>query len=496
MFRMGTWARSCGFPATGYRCPEKEDPDAVKRVLLLATTTGYQTRSFGEAASALGVELVFGLDRCRGLDDPWGDHALAVRFYDDPRSVDAIVSASHDGPIAGILALGDQPTVLAARAAEVLRLPFHSPAAARASRNKLDTRNALLAAGLRVPWFASADIDDDHDALAARVPYPCVVKPLALSGSRGVIRADHPQALSTALRRLRHILLAPDVKTMKDPALRQVLVEGYIPGAEFAVEGLMHRGALDVLAIFDKPDPLDGPFFEETIYVTPSAHDTAIQERIVAAITLAAAAIGLWHGPVHAECRVNADGVFVLEVAARPIGGLCARALRFAALQVGIDPASGSEPFGSRETGLLAQGPSACGRLDRSLRASRQAGRQAERNAIALEELLLRHALGEDVRNYRRESCASGVMMMPIPRAGVYRGVENVDEARSVAFVDEVIITAKPDQHLVPLPEGASYLGFIFARASLGADVVASLREAHGRLRFGIDRELRLAPEK
>jgi len=450
----------------------------MKRILLLATTTGYQTRSFGEAASALGVELVFGLDRCRGLDDPWGDHSLAVRFYDDPRSVEAIVTASQDGPISGILALGDQPTVLAARAAEVLGLRFHPPAAARTSRNKLDTRHALLAAGLCVPPFTSADVDDDSDRLAARVPYPCVVKPLALSGSRGVIRADNPRAFSTAFERVRRILRAPDIMTMKDPALRQVLVEGYIPGPEFAVEGLMHHGVCDALAIFDKPDPLEGPFFEETIYVTPSAHDAVTERRIVAAVAAAAAAIGLWHGPVHAECRVNAAGVFVLEVAARPIGGLCARALRFGALRLATDPSARSGPFGSRETGLLAQ------------------GRQAERNTIALEELLLRHALGEDVRSYRRESCASGVMMMPIQRAGVYRGVEGVDEARATPFVEDVIITATPDQPLVPLPEGASYLGFIFARAGVSTEVVASLRQAHGRLRFQIDRELPLAPEK
>ena len=437
----------------------------MKRVLLLATTTGYQTRSFGEAASALGVELVFGLDRCRGLDDPWGDHSLAVRFYDDPRSVEAIISASQDGPISGILALGDQPTVLAARAAEVLGLPFHSPAAARTSRNKLDSRNALLAAGLCVPPFTSADIDDDSDRLAARVPYPCVLKPLALSGSRGVIRADNPRAFSTAFERLRRILQAPDIMTMKDPALRQVLVEGYIPGPECAVEGLMHHGVCDALAIFDKPDPLEGPFFEETIYVTPSAHDAATERRIVAAVAAAAAAIGLWHGPVHAECRVNAAGVFVLEVAARPIGGLCARALRFGGeLRLTIDPPARS--------GL----PS--------------------RDTISLETLLLRHALGEDVRSYRRESCASGVMMMPIQRAGVYRGVEGVDEARATPFVGDVIITARADQHLVPLPEGASYLGFVFARAGVSTEVVAALRQAHGRLRFDIDRELPLAPEK
>jgi hypothetical protein len=434
----------------------------VRRVLLLATTTGYQTRSFGEAAAAMGVELVFGLDRCRGLDDPWGDRSLAVRFYDDERSVEAIASASHDGPISGILALGDQPTVLAARAAERLGLPFHPPAAARTSRNKLDSRRALLAAGLPVPSFMSADIDADAGELASRVPYPCVVKPLALSGSRGVIRADDPRSFCEAFARLRRILHAPDVKTMKDPALRQVLVERFVPGAEFAVEGLMHQGRFTALAIFDKPDPLDGPFFEETIYVTPSMHDAGIQEGIVAAVAAAAAAVGLWHGPVHAECRVNPDGVFVLEVAARPIGGLCARALRF-------------------ETHGLA--PDRAGRL-----------RQRGDEPISLEALLLGHALGEEVRSYRRESCASAVMMIPIERAGVYRGVAGVDEARTVSGVTDVIITARPDQYVVPLPEGASYLGFIFARASRSSDAVASLRAAHGILRFDVDRDLPLAP--
>jgi len=420
----------------------------AKRVLILAATTGYQTRSFGEAASKLGVELVFGLDRCRGLDDPWGDHSLAVRFYDDPRSVEAIVSAAADGPVAGIIALGDRPTELAGRAAIALGLPFHSPEAARISRNKLETRRAMCAAGLTVPAFLSADIDDDAVALASRVPYPCVVKPLGLSGSRGVIRADDAAAFASAFNRIRHILRSPDVTAMKDPALSQILIEGFIPGMEFAVEGLMHNGAFDVLAIFDKPDPLDGPFFEETMYVTPSEGDPSSQQRMVDAITAAAVAIGLSHGSVHAECRVNRAGVFVLEVAARPIGGLCARALRF--VRAGAD-------------------------------------------LMSFEELLLRHALGEDVRACRREPCAAGVMMIPIPRAGVYRGVAGVDQACGIAGVDEVIITAKADQHLVPLPEGASYLGFIIARAGRPGLVVDALRSAHGRLRFDIDRELPLA---
>ena len=273
------------------------------------------------------------------------------------------------------------------------------------------------------------------------------MKPVALSGSRGVMRADDPAAFAIAFERLRALLRSPEVRAERNEAHATALVEGFIPGREYAVEALLHHGVLHVLAIFDKPEPLDGPFFEETIYVTPSSSPADLQDRIVLAVGDAATAIGLSHGPVHAECRVNDEGVFVLEAAARPIGGLCARALNFSAIR---NPQS----------------------------------------AIRLEELLLRHALGEDPGAWRRERGASGVMMIPIPRRGILRGVDGVDEAGAVPDIDHIRITAKPDQLLVPLPEGASYLGFIFARASSGSAVEQALRAAHARLSFAIDPEV------
>jgi len=438
----------------------------MKRVLLLAKTTGYQTRSFNRAAAALDVELVFGLDRCRGLADPWGDRSLVVRYDEDPRSLEAILSAARERPIDGVIALGDQPTVLAALTAAALGLPFHPPEAARASRNKLDTRERFAAAGLPGPSFFCVDAGADPHDVARRVSYPCLVKPLALSGSRGVMRADDGDGFVRTFVRLRHILDAPDLRRMKDPAHARILVEGFIAGTEYAVEGLMHGGELQVLAMFDKPDPLDGPFFEETIYVTPSCASAVEQQRITAAIAAAAGALGLSHGPLHAECRANGDGVYVLEVAARPIGGLCARALRFVQACGGARGARGA---------------------DEPMRAGH------DPVVVSLEELLLRHAIGEDVRGHTRETRASGVMMIPIPRAGVFRGVDGVDAARAVDGNRDVLITANPDQHLVPLPEGASYLGFIFASAATSRDVVGSLHRAHDALQFRIDRELPVA---
>ena len=416
-----------------------------RRILLLATTTGYQIRSFGEAAARLGVRLLFASDRCDQLEDPWWDEAVPVRFHDEPASVDAVIGALGSSPPDGVLAVGDRPTVLAARIAAAFNLPGNPPDAAAASRNKLSARAAFRAAGLPTPHFRAALTADDPAALARETSYPAVIKPLALSGSRGVMRVNDASEFRAGFDRLRALLLSADVRVERDAAHDRVLIESFIPGREYAVEGVLTGGAFQAFAIFDKPDPLDGPFFEETMYVTPSRQSASAQQQLLDAVAAAARALGLHHGPVHAECRVNASGVYVLEVAARPIGGLCSRALRF---------------------------------------------QTADRHDVSLEEVLLRHACGEGIEGCQREAGASGVMMLPIPRRGVYRGVEGVDEARAVEGIDEVRITAKPDAVIVPLPEGRSYLGFLFAHGAHPARVEQSLRDAHARLRFAIGRDV------
>jgi len=422
------------------------------RVLLVATTTGYQIRSFGEAADRVGARLVLASDRCDQLDDPWWDGAIPVRFHDETGSVAAVVRACGERPPDGIVAVGDRPVVLAAHLARAFGLPGHPPPAAASSRNKLLTRQALRAAALPTPWFEAVPIEDDMLSLARRVPYPAVVKPLALAGSRGVMRVDDEQECRAAFDRLRRLLRSPDVRVERDAAHEAALVESFIPGVEYAVEGLLDHGTLRTLAIFDKADPLDGPFFEETIYLTPSAAPADTQQRIVGAIDAAARALGLHHGPIHAECRVDGSTAYVLEVAARPIGGLCSRALRF-------ERADGRPPAGDAD-------------------------------AVSLEELLLRHAIGQDVSGYARETAAAGVMMIPIPRPGIYRRVEGVEAARAVPQVEDVQVTVKPDARLVPLPEAKSYLGFIFARGDAPATVERALRSAHARLQFVIDRDV------
>ena len=413
-----------------------------RSVVLVATTTGYQIRSFGEAAEKLGVRLIFASDRCDQLEDPWWDAAIPIRFHELGRSTEAVVSALSASPPQGVLAVGDRPTLLAARIADAFGLPGNPPHASAASRNKLASRDAWRSAGLLTPAYRVVPLEGDAHTFARAARFPVVIKPLALSGSRGVMRADNHEQFVERFERLRVLLESPDVRSERDAVHARALIEAFIPGREFAVEGVLTRGALTPFAIFDKPDPLDGPFFEETIYLTPSRATERDRQAIIDAVAAATRALGLWHGPIHAECRLNDTGVYVLEVAARPIGGLCSKALRFTD------------------------------------------------DRVSLEEVLLRHAIGEDVSGFVREESASGVMMIPIPKRGIFRGIDGVDEARGIDGIEEILVTAKPDVLLLPLPEGRSYLGFIFARSQDPTMVERALREAHARLRFSIEKEL------
>ena len=419
----------------------------MKRVLLLATTTGYQTRMFASAAERHGVELVYATDRCDQLEDPWGDRAIPIRFHEECKSVERLLKALEPRSVDGIIAVGDRPTIIAAQLARLLNLPGHPPEAAVTARDKRQARQRFRKAGLLVPASFTVPMTVDPLTVVPRVAFPVVLKPTVLSGSRGVIRADDPAGFVAAFNRVRRLLSSDDVKEMRDPEADVIQIEHYIPGTEYAFEGLLDRGHLRTIAIFDKPDPLEGPFFEETVYVTPSQANHGIQEQITLAIKRAIEALGLYHGPVHAECRVNSRGVFVLEVAARPIGGLCAKTLRF-------------ERLGQR---------------------------------LGFEDLLLLHAAGLSTAGWRRDPLATAVMMIPIPRSGTFRGVDGVEAAAAVPCVEEIQITAKADQQLLALPEGASYLGFIFARAAMARDAEQAVREAHARLRFTIDPLLTMA---
>lgn len=404
------------------------------RVLLLMATQTYRASAFLEAAARLSIPVAVGSEQPQPLAhlNPGGH--LGVDFHDLEAATDRIVEFAAKYQLDAILSTDDDGVILAAMASDALGLSHNPLLAVRVARDKYQTRQALAAAGMRTPEFRRFSVDDDPEQAARQVSFPCVVKPLALAASRGVMRADNPDEFVAAFSRLVTILETVEVSEL-NPAGHQILVESYLPGVEVAVEGLLVGGKLTVLAIFDKPDPLVGPFFEETIYVTPSRHSEPVQREIVAETQQAITALGLTGGPVHAELRINEAGCWILEVAPRSIGGYCSRALRFGA-------------------------------------------------GTTLEELILQHAVGLPLTSTQPATPASGVMMIPIPKAGVLCEVQGVEQAQEVPGIDEIRITIPVGRAVVPLPEGSQYLGFIFARDQTPERVEAALRAAHARLTF------------
>lgn len=397
----------------------------VTRILLLLPTATYRAPDFLAAAARLGVDVVVGSEHRQALSGFMGDRAVLVPLTDVAAAVNAIVALHRRSPLNAVVAVDDQGVAIASAAAARLGLRHNPSDAVAATRDKTIMRARLGAASLRQPEYRVVPPGSDVVAAAAEIGYPCVLKPVSRSASQGVIRVNDATEADAAGARIRAM-----IANCPEP----LLVERFVPGDEVALEGLLTEGRLDVLAVFDKPDPLDGPFFEETIYVTPSRQPTAILTEIETIAAQAAAALGLREGPVHIELRIGPGGaVTILELAARSIGGLCARALRFGA-------------------------------------------------GVSLEEVIIRHALGVGLSGLTREPQASGVMMLPIRAAGVLDQVSGQQRALAVEGVVGLDISIASGRSVVPLPEGDRYLGFIFARGTTPHFVEAALRRAEACL--------------
>lgn len=417
-------------PAVVAAAPELEGI-SIDRLLLIAPHSSYRIVPYLQAATRLNVDVLVASTSEHSLTSAVAE-GMRIDLHDPALSLERITASHQQHPFSGIIGSDDGAVELTASAAQLLGLPHNPPEASRLTRRKDLARARLRDAGLPVPEHRRLDLSQPLAAQVAGLNYPrnypCVAKPIALSGSRGVIRANTPDELLTACGRIRAIVAdQPDAEVR-----RFVLVEDYLPGAEVALEGMLHDGELTVLALFDKPEPLEGPYFEESYYVTPSRLPAATQALIARRTRDACAAYGLCHGPIHAELRLHDDEAWLLEIAARTIGGQCARLLQYGTGQ-------------------------------------------------GVEELVIAQAVGRPLPP-QPSADAAGVLMIPIPRGGILRRVEGLGAARRVRHVTEVSISVRDGYELVPLPEGEAYLGFIFAQASDPASVEHALREAHACL--------------
>ena len=401
----------------------------MPRLLLIAPEASYHTAPFQVAGRRLGIEVMVASEG-RFPVVPGQSVGLRVNFSDTSRSLRLIEALYRETPFDGVIGTDDGTLELATVVATKFGLNTNPPLSTKISRRKDRSRVVQRDFGLRTPWFVSAAVcGQGEPKVPSGVSYPCVAKPVTLSASRGVIRANNDRELVAALSRISKI-----IESAGPEHPRVVLIEEYIPGMEYVVEGLLDSGNWRTMAIFGKPEPLEGPFFEETIYIAPPDLAPGIERRMTDTVRDACAAYGLVQGPVHAECRINEDGVWLIELAPRTIGGKCSRILQLGTGQ-------------------------------------------------ALEDIVILNALGRSAP-IEPPAGVMGVMMIPVPGPGIVRRIEGIEAARCIDLIQQIEIDVKAGHQLVPWPEGSSYPGFIFARGPNEHLVTEALHSAHQALRF------------
>ncbi|GMT40342.1 MAG: phosphoribosylglycinamide synthetase [bacterium] len=400
---------------------------AKRRVLLVSPPESYRIQPYVRAAISLGIDVnlasqgewAISSPHSAGIDVPLQDHRAALTTL-----VELFKQRQYDA----VIGTDDSTLELAAKLAKKIGLQQNPPTAVRLARRKDLSRQCLHQAGIQVPAFSVVEVSEHQLPDKPHFGFPCVIKPLALSGSRGVIRANSYEGLNQGIQRSLKIISEQTDLYEKT----HLLLEQFIPGREFAIEGILSDGQLDVLAVFDKPDPMEGPYFEETYYISPARVTLNEKQILVETAQNACRAFGLVTGPVHAECRLNKQGAWLIELAARTIGGLCSRLLSFG-------------------------------------------------TGYSLEQLVLANAIGLELPLELNDG-AAGVLMLPTEEAGILRRVEGVMKAEKVPYIDDIEISLREGYHVFPLPEGMSYLGFIFSTAPDSDKVEQALRDAHALL--------------
>ncbi len=398
-------------------------------VLLIAPSGSYRIPPYIEAAKALGIGLLVVSNSKHSLVSEVAK-GISVDFDDLRLAREIILSEIKGLKILSVLATDDICVGLSSQIAQQLGLPQNNPSAARLTHRKDLAREALQLAGCNTPEFQVIKLIDASN-LSKSINYPVVIKPLSLSASRGVIRANDAAEFVQACRRIDSIL---EYTGQSGYERNQVLVEAYLDGAEFAVEGIIIAGEFHLLMIFDKPEPLIGPFFEETYYLTPSQLESAQIQELINEVSRCCHAYNLTHGPVHAEARITQTGVVLLELAARTIGGQCGQLIEFSTCQ-------------------------------------------------KLEELVILGMCG--IKPELPSSVESaGVLMIPVAKSGLLKRVEGMTDALQVEFIRDIEIHIQAGYELIPLPEGSSYLGFIFAQAPSYQQTYDALKKAYDKLNF------------
>ena len=392
-----------------------------------------------DAATKLDLKVLVITDKSQVFSEYYPEKVITMNFEHWEEGLENIREWSERYDLKAVIGVDEESIILAAKLSESLCIEHNSLESVKLTKNKYLMRRELKKSGLKSPWFKRFSIDEKPKDIFTELRLPCVLKPTFLSASQGVLRVNSFKDFVKGFELLSDLLTEMKVKKRGGDQVKWILVEEYIPGKEVSIEGIVNEGKLKDLAIFDKPEPLEGPIFQETILITPSILDEHLEFSLLETAQIALKALGIRKGPVHIELRINDKGNYILECAARSIGGLCSKVLEF-------------------------------------------------KGGMSLEELILRSALGRNVEKTQLIDKAKGVMMMPTEKRGILREIHGIKAALAVKGITDVQITIKPGEMLEPLPKGDRYLGFLFAEGKDQDTVKIALQEAWLKIKVVLDK--------
>ncbi|MBS1256004.1 MAG: Alanine--anticapsin ligase [Deltaproteobacteria bacterium] len=402
-------------------------------VILIIPSASYRSNAFMNAADKLDLKILVVTDNSQVFSDQFPDNIITMNFDHWTEKLDEISEWSDRFNLMAVIGVDEESILLAAIFSQYLGIEHNSIESVMRTKNKLLMRFELKKARMNCPWFRSFSIEKLPDDIIEEINFPCVIKPTFLSASQGVLRVNNEQEFKEGFQILTDLLSQKKIKKRGGEEANYIMVEEYIPGNEVSIEGIVSQGKLKILAIFDKPEPLEGPTFEETIFVTPTTLSGSMQSSLYETAQQAMETLGIVKGPVHIEVRINSNGNYILECASRSIGGMCSKILEF-------------------------------------------------QGGMSLEELILRSSLGRNIEKSNLSDTAKGVMMMPIKNSGKLKEMRGVEEAISVDGITDLQITIKPGEMLDPLPKGDRYLGFLFAEGKNQEMVIKDLKNAWSKI--------------
>ena len=370
----------------------------MKKLLLVIPENSYKSNDFVVAAEKLGIDFLIITDS-EQVSSKFSDTVIINKFDAElnKNNLKKLKDVTH------VLPVDHSALKFSGYLVDLLEVKGNKLESINLSMNKYESRkifNSLL--DIKVNNEIIKNIDDVNTFINKNGT--SVLKPIYGTASKSVLKINNVEKNKEQIEKL-----------MQDCFDQDLVIEEYIDGKEYALEGTIINSELKKIVIFDKPVEYKHPYFEESIYITPSELSSEAEKRVVSIVDKACKKIGLEDGPVHVEFKINENQIFIIEINPRMIGGLCSRCLSF---------------------GLFK---------------------------VSLEEIILHAFMNNELKNIELLNNYVGVLMIPTPKSGKFISI-NKEELEKIPNISNVEITVPEGSDLLEPPYGDKYLGFAFSQ--------------------------------